>query len=391
MKNSCKIAILLCFAALVGITACNDAKYDKLGTHAFVNESATGKSTKITITEVGADAELTVCLSQAATQNVKFRFVVDSLVLDRYNAKNASSYTVLPADVLDMDQEITINAGDYSAVATKIHIKPLPEHYVGESYALPLRLESIDGLVPVTSTTATYVITTESVFTSSFPMFTGGASLAAAAFPLTLPQFTIECRFQVSNTGNRNRAVFTNGGSVLLRFEDPQSDNATDKKHSMVQFQGDGWYMNPSAGLSFKPNVWQHLALTYDGTAVVLYVNGAFAGRKEGTINPLFGGAAWFGGDAGGGHGTGDSWWSGCKILCTEMRIWSVARTAAQIQNNMISTSVKSQNLMGYWRMNEGSGNIFQDLTGNGHTLTTGQDPVWINNIKSNDTETPWP
>jgi len=146
--------------------------------------------------------------------------------------------------------------------------------------------------------------------------------------------------------------------------------------------------MNPTAGLSFSPNVWQHLALTYDGTAVVLYVNGAFAGRKDGTANPLFPSAYWFG-------SVGETWWGtpapACNILCTEMRIWSVARTEAQVQNNMITTSVKSQDLVAYWRMNEGSGNVFQDLTGNGHTLRTTADPVWITGIKSTDTATPWP
>ena len=55
---------------------------------------------------------------------------------------------------------------------------------------------------------------------------------------------------------------------MLLRFEDPQNDTSDHKAHSLVQFQGDGWYLNPS--LSFTPNKWQHLALTYDGTKVTL-------------------------------------------------------------------------------------------------------------------------
>ena len=220
-------------------------------------------------------------------------------------------------------------------------------------------------------------------------MFVGGAGLAADGFPLTLPQFTVEVRFQVSNTADRNRAVFTNGGSVLLRFEDPQNDTSDHKAHSLVQFQGDGWYLNPS--LSFTPNKWQHLALTYDGTKVTLYVNGTFAGSKEGVCDPNFGSANWFGGDAGGGHGTGDSWWSGCKILMSEARIWSVCRTEAQVQNNMTTTSAKSQGLEAYWRFNEGEGNTFEDCTGNGHTLKTSKTPTWVAGIKSTDTETPWP
>ena len=301
MKNSIKTAVLGLAALVSGFSACNDADYDTLGVHAFVSESASNKSTKVT------------------------------------------------------------------------------KEYVGESYALPLRLVSADGSVPVTSVTSTYVITTEAIVVSSLPMFVGGAGLAADGFPLTLPQFTVEVRFQVSNTANRNRAVFTNGGSVLLRFEDPQNDTSDHKAHSLVQFQGDGWYLNPS--LSFTPNKWQHLALTYDGTKVTLYVNGTFAGSKEGVCDPNFGSANWFGGDAGGGHGTGDSWWSGCKILMSE----------ARVQNNMTTTSAKSQGLEAYWRFNEGEGNTFEDCTGNGHTLKTSKTPTWVAGIKSTDTETPWP
>lgn len=389
MKNSMKIAAL-CLAACAAV-ACNDAEYDTLGVHAFVSESLSGKGgPKVTITENGADAEVTACLSVAAPHDVKLRFEVDPAVLELYNQKQASSYTVLPAEVIEMNPEVTIKAGEFSASPTKIHLKPIPKEYAGESYALPLRLVCIDGSVPTTSTTATYVIPTDAIMISSYPMWTGGAGLTTTeGFPLTLPEFTIEVRFQVSNTANRNRAVFS-GGDVLLRFEDPQNNTAEHAAHSLVQFQGNGWYLNPT--MSFKPNVWQHLALTYDGAAVTLYVNGAFAGRKEGKNSPEFGGASWFGGAGdSGGHGTGNQWWAGCKILCAEARIWSVCRTEAQIQNNITSTSAKSKGLEAYWRFNEGSGKIFQDVTGNGHTLTTDIEPTWIENIKSTDEATPWP
>lgn len=75
MKNSIKTAVLGLAALVSGFSACNDADYDTLGVHAFVSESASNKSTKVTITELGADAEITACLSEAATKDVKLKFV----------------------------------------------------------------------------------------------------------------------------------------------------------------------------------------------------------------------------------------------------------------------------------------------------------------------------
>lgn len=391
MKKGLNIAAALLLAALA--TGCNDAEYGTLGIHAFINESTSSASTKVTIDpNNGAEAQLTVTLSQKAERNYEFRLVVDEEVMKTYNQQQASSYVALPAEVFEMPETVMVEAGSFSADPVTIHINPIPKELIGETYAIPLRLESVDGSVPTTSKTSTFVITTESITSSSLPMFTGGAGLSAEGFPVTLPEFTVECRFQVSNTSKRNRAVFTNGGSVLLRFEDPQNDDPSTgfKAHSLVQFQGEGWYLNPTA--SFTPNKWQHLALTYDGTKVTLYVNGAFAGSKEGTAAPDFKVAGWFGGGGdSGGHGIDDSWWSGCKILCSELRIWSVCRSAAQVQNNMTTTSAKSEGLVAYWRMNEGTGNTFEDCTGNGHTLKTEKTPVWVENILSTDTETEWP
>lgn len=388
MKNN-MLKFALAGAALFSLAACNDAEYDTLGAHAFISEGISARGTKVNIGNDGGFAAVTACLSEAVDKDVQLKYVVDESVLEAYNKEQSASYLVLPESAYAMDPVVAIEAGAFSA-ETRIDLKPLTEDMIGESYALPLRLVCEDGSIPTTSTTSTFVITTESVITSSHPMWNGGAGLIADNFSETLPQFTIECRFQVSNTANRNRAVFTNGGSVLLRFEDPQNPTDDFEAHSLVQFQGEGWYLNPT--LSFTPHKWQHLALTYDGTQVTLYVNGAFAGNKTGVCDPTFNAACWFGGDAGGGHGTGNSWWSGCKIICSELRVWSVCRTAAQIQNNMTTTSARSQGLVAYWRMNEGEGSVFEDYTGNGHTLRAQVAPeTWVDGILSTDTETPWP
>ena len=94
--------------------------------------------------------------------------------------------------------------------------------------------------------------------------------------------------------------------------------------------------MNPSN--SFKPNEWQHLALVCDGSNYRLYINGVDSGVLSiPTGATTFSDVNWFclGDDS-------YSRWGNCKILMSEARIWSVVRSASQIQNNMTQVSPKS-------------------------------------------------
>ena len=88
---------------------------------------------------------------------------------------------------------------------------------------------------------------------------------------------------------------------------------------------------NPVYGTSPLPiNTWSHLALTYDGTALRLYVNGTLAGSLSYTgglttsANPLqIGGDSIYG-----------QFFSG---LIDEVRVYNIALTPAQIQSDMNS------------------------------------------------------
>ena len=377
---------------LSGLISCNDADYKTLSNSAFINESRTSQSTKVVITDDGATAEVTPCLTQAASSDCVLKLVVDTALLHTYNEQQGTSYVALPDTSFTMPAEVTIPKGEYSVEPVKIKIKPLAKNMIGESYAIPLRLVSTNNDVPAMSKTGTFVITTEAIVTSSLPQFTG-APMLEAAMPKgseTYNEYTIEVRFQVSNTGNRDRAVFLNSGPgetnfVLLRFEDPQSDNKDHKAHSLVQIVGrNRIYMNPT--FSFVPNKWQHLALTCDGSHYRLYINGAFAGVKDIPAGATtFQQFKWF--------TKGDdpySRWGSCKILLTEARVWSVCRTETQIQKSQSTVSPKSKGLEAYWRFNEGSGSTFNDVTGNGHTITSSTPPTWVSGIKSTDESTEW-
>lgn len=397
MKRLNYIESILLITILAGcaiLAGCNDAKYSELDTHAYIEEALSGTSTTMTVLAEGeTTASLHIHLSGTSATDNHYRLVPDQSALDEYNRVNGVDLLMLPATHYTLPEDITIQAGQYNSETIHISIKAFSQEMIdtGESYGLAVKLEPKNGSVDAMSTTGRYVIATNNIVKFSAPMFDGAADLKADQYDTnseTYAQYTVEVRFQVSNTNRRNRAVFFNGvndggglSDILLRFEDPQSDTEEHKKHSLVQIVGrNSIYLNPT--FSFEPNKWQHLALTCDGSNYRLYVNGQFAGVKEIPAGPTtFSDVHWF---------SDNSWWNGCKILISEARIWSVARTELQIQNNITGTSPKAPGLEAYWRLNEGDGNVFEDATGKGHTLRTGKTPVWIHDILSTDVSTDW-
>lgn len=389
----------LCFSAVIAglgsMVSCNDAKYDTLEPHAYIDEALSGTSQKVTVQVTGESlTTLNVHLSNLSTEDNQYKLVTDQSVLDAYNLTNGTGYIMLPEGQYTLPETITVKAGQYAAEALSIALKAFTHEMMksGESYALPVRLVLQNGSISPMENTGTFVILAESIVEFAAPMFIDAPNLKAEKFtesPETYAQYTVEVRFQVSNTADRDRAVFKNGGDethfILLRFEDPQSDNDDFKAHSLVQVVGrNRLYLNPSK--SFKPNEWQHLALVCDGSSYRMYINGVDAGVLSIPSGATtFSDVNWF--------CLGDdpfSRWRNCKILMSEARIWSVARSASQIQNNMTQVSPKSTGLEAYWRFNEGEGNVFEDATGKGHTLTTTATPTWIDGILSTDKATEW-
>ncbi|MEI7981668.1 MAG: LamG-like jellyroll fold domain-containing protein [Bacteroidota bacterium] len=113
-------------------------------------------------------------------------------------------------------------------------------------------------------------------------------------------------------------------------------------------------------------NTWYHLAGVFDGTSLKIYVNGLLQNTTvvSGAISPSTGVVMNFGENPtfSGRYFNGDM---------DEVRIWNVARTQTEIQQNMAVTLTGSEpGLTGYWTMNEGTGTITHDMTSNGNNGT---------------------
>lgn len=135
--------------------------------------------------------------------------------------------------------------------------------------------------------------------------------------------------------------------------------------------------------LSLQTNRWYHVAGTYDGSNLKIYVDGVLKGTTAATISPgntlpLTMGCQ---------DRTGVNYYLNGSL--DEVRIWSVARSASEIQSAMSQSLTGSEaGLAAYWRFDEGSGQTTNDSTINGNTGQLGStsgvdadDPTWVNGL----------
>ncbi len=120
---------------------------------------------------------------------------------------------------------------------------------------------------------------------------------------------------------------------------------------------------------------WYHVAATYDGTTQRIYVNGrqvkeqATSGAVATTSNPLA-------------IGSSSPYPSRCfDGRVDEVRVWNVARSAAQIREGMGTNLVGTESgLVGYWRCDQVTGGNLDDWSPNGNhgTLTNMDNSDWV-------------
>jgi hypothetical protein len=116
----------------------------------------------------------------------------------------------------------------------------------------------------------------------------------------------------------------------------------------------------------FSSSGWNHIAQTYDGSTQKLYLNGflvasqPLSGEITANANDLLIGNMF--------NGTID-----------EVRLWNVARTEEEIRANMCKKLNGNEiGLVGYWRLDEGSGTTTNDATSNSNNGTLVNSPSWV-------------
>lgn len=361
-----------------------------------------------------ADADVTVTVS------------ADPSLVDTYNAIYKTAWKALDATYYDFpSQTLTVEAGRTLSETLTLNLKNLmgdqqqgiEELNIDETFVLPVTITQASMSVLNASSTAYYVVKRSSAITSAaslrdnyiyFPKLDQWGPLAERYSNLNA--ITLEMFFKVYDYSKHEEI------SSLIGIENEINLRIGDANFERRQLQFDG------SGIGFgkfpKKDVlklieageWYHVAATYDEDAriVRIIVNGKTQseGTEMGATTPelinlakrayynLFeqnpdneeykkAYAGW--GDARQlfiGKSYDDTRQLNGEVA--EVRIWSVARTPEQIRENMydIPDPENETTLLGYWKFDEGEGNIIYDRTGHGNDAVAAFDLDWPEGVE---------
>lgn len=383
MKSNISKLLLGCTAACAMLLAsCNDAEYDVLENQAYIAQTNTNGNTakKITIGNDEVSTEMSVRVSSPVKKACSFEISTDQAALDSYNKLNSTSYEMLPAEQYTISaNQVTVDEGNSASTPVSINVQPFTDELKasGKKYAIALKIDSKDGANILKSGKSIVYVLDQVIYQAVPTLNRYNYAKMELRQQNDLTAWTVELNINMSvlktevGQGN-NQAIFAASGSegrdgeIYIRFGDAPIEG------NRLQIKTQGSQMN--SNMLFNQQTWYHLAFVCTGTKLYLYVNGVLdnsmdLGGKVVCVDnmSLASSGSYFLANA----------------MYSEVRLWRVARSQAEIANNMYVIDPHTEGLEAYWKMNEGQGDEFTDYTGNGNKCkTTSGEPVWTPNVR---------
>ncbi|WP_163270895.1 DUF1735 domain-containing protein [Dysgonomonas sp. 511] len=348
------------------------------------NEDATILAIPVSMTHVDEEKE------------VKMNIDFSTEVLDAYNKKYNKNYVMYPAERRKfLSKEVVIKKGA-AASSAQLEISPFTQDLKdsGDTYAIPVTIAKVDGAgIMKGSESFIYILREIPIAT------TGSVKSGANYIRFAMPQeeyfeftaLTAEFLFNIETFSKTNNHVMfynnvtssanKNEGSIFTRLE----NGSLGIDNTYFEFSiGDNVFVTgtPNGG-KFEVGKWYHIACVYASKKIYLYINGNLAAKKDvprSSFKLHTEVATKWGGFNFGGGGIG-------LTKVAEVRLWNVERTQEQIKENMYKVNPKTDGLLGYWKINEGSGYELTDATGNSPEKAypnTKEEPQWYTNQQLN-------
>ncbi|PJJ61023.1 endo-beta-N-acetylglucosaminidase [Hymenobacter chitinivorans] len=295
----------------------------------------------------------------------------------------ASATVVIPGQPVTFSNAST-NASIYrwtfegGTPAASAAVFPGVSYAAPGTYSVKLRATNAAGRDSLTRTGYITVVNPNSSGGNSSLSF-DGASKYVDAGPVNLTGAALSMECWLKPTGFKTGSPFISSvmgmedgaNTALVRLGD--ANQAANRLQFVMLVNGITRKVNSPTDLT--AGTWYHVAATYDGTALRLYLNGQLNASLNATGSFVANSNFFLGRN-----------FDNSRVLngsLDEVRTWTRALTAAEIQANMCAVPATTAGLEAYWSFNEGSGLVTLDQTGHGHqgTLVNMVPTDWSSNV----------
>lgn len=385
---------VLAAALTLSATACNEADKFEYGNEGILitgTDASPIASSLLTADNVPVTYPFSVSATGKVDNDVTVTVAYDAAALTAYNAKNGTSYVAVPEEALSFESK-TLTIAEGTAISAMSSVTLVSNAFIedGVIYMIPITVVDVKGadLDIIEPSKTIFIRLAKTQLNPSLDITnTSVYSTYSLGKGYELDTWTLEIKAHPYNMKSRGAEQLCrlacwnedNGGQVLLRF------NENGKPWKTLDIVApNGRYVTGATGEgdaatgSFEENTWYMISIVWDGAEMKVYINGeldspwqnTISGNQAFNLNRFEIGMSW------GGYGSSQSYTG----RMAEMRIWNVARSKSEIAETLCSVDVMSEGLLGYWRMNEGSGHIFKDSarwTADGSEKTDIKDMNW--------------
>ncbi len=375
MKKINIVNFIIAFTVIAFI-GCENAEYEVKDNNVYLSDATTSEA-KVVVMEGNINIDVNIRLAKKLDHDVELYIKINPTLLEEYNKANATEYNLIPNIEIPDKGKVIIPAGEIGALCRI----PLADFDMkGKRYAISVELSDVATKgIERSNTLSNFVYLISKPLITSVPVMKGYNEKMVRTAPATLwgittKEWSLECLTNMSGYSNNNQAIFNMGSKdheIYIRFGDANSP------YNYLQIKTLGGQVETKRDLEQKK--WYHWAFVYDGKTLTVYRDGEFNVKFEPPMPK--GGSIRF--DYVEMISSGSYFRDQCKM--SQVRLWKKAISGDQIKNNMhFSIDPTNPNLIGYWPMNEGKGNLFADITGNGHNGTADENILinWEHNIR---------
>lgn len=296
--------------------------------------------------------KITYRLAAPVDNEIQVSFDAKPSLAATYNLSYGDNATALPEAFYDIPvKNVTIQPGGISGDDIIVNFVNLNQLDDSRRYVLPVTITNVSGIGLLESARTTYFIIKGAALINVV------ANIKENYFPIKwnsdvskMTTITVEALVRsddwVAKRDNALSSVFGIEGNFLIRIGD--GDRPRDQLQAFVP-GGSFPPANHAPGIGLPVDEWVHIAVVYNTVNKnrIYYKNGVAVYKDQSAnstvnltkncyIGRSFDGTRWLPGEI------------------SEVRIWSVERTAEQIADNPYKVNPASEGLVAYWKFNEG-------------------------------------